>query len=176
MMMDENAFIDCTHLSCLVNEHYHNLLLICDTPKPSQCDFLIRHTVNEHAEVQLINRLAESVKAQHTTDIVVYGLSNHPRFVQSALEKRARIMSVGFTRVFVYTGGLYLWIANWSFLSREQFPIYVSPTLHMDLQSYRPPKKAPVDSDPQEVWDSWQRFLGNRLLQNIDLTLNNHLR
>ena len=97
-------FIDCNQLSLLVNENHHNLLLICDVAKPSLCDFLIRHTVNEQQEVHLINRLAASVKAQHTTEIVIYGLSNAPRFFRSAMEKRNRIKQLGFANVYVYAG------------------------------------------------------------------------
>lgn len=174
-MDEENAFIDCTQLSLLVMENYHNLLLICDVDQPSKCDFLIRHTVDERKEEMLINRLADSVKAQHTTDIVIYGLSSHPRFVKSALQKRRKIMAVGFTRVFVYIGGLYLWISNWSFVSRDQFPITLSAPLIRDLHSHVPPLSAPSETDPEEKWDSWQRFLGNRLLQIISIVLNGGL-
>ena len=170
-MDDEKAFVDCVQLSAMVIEQHHNLLLICDVPNPSQCDFMIRHTVNERDEVRLINCLANSVKAQHTTDIVIYGLSSHPRFVRSAMDKRNRIMAIGFTRVFVYVGGLYLWIANWSFLSRDQFPITLSSVFLRDLNSHLPHVRAPSEADPQETWDAWQRFIGSRLLQTIQIHL-----
>lgn len=165
-------FIDCNQLSLLVNENHHNLLLICDVAKPSLCDFLIRHTVNEQQEVHLINRLAASVKAQHTTEIVIYGLSNAPRFFRSAMEKRNRIKQLGFANVYVYAGGLYLWIANWSFLSREQFPITLSSCLMADLQTHVPPRCPPKETDAHDKWDDWHRFLGLRLLQTIELHSN----
>lgn len=165
--MNLSMFIDCQKLSYLVLQQHHNLLLICDVPQPSRMDFLILHTVNEDQEVHLINQLARSVKAQHTTDIVIYGLHNHGRFLESAMAKRERIRALGFTKVYIYLGGLYLWIANWAILQRDQFPITVSEHLLNDLQTRLPPLRPPEKDDPDEKWDQWMRFLGLRVIQCI---------
>jgi hypothetical protein len=160
--MDLSSTINCQQLSYLVLEGHHNLLLICDVEEPSKCDFLILHTVMEQEEVQIISKLAQSVKAQQCTDIVLYGLDSQVETLTSLLAKQKRIRALGFSRVFLYLGGLYLWIANWTFFSRDQFPIRLLPSLQTDLQNQR--RLAPTEQDSQEVWDNWLRYLGTRLV------------
>lgn len=161
--VSSDMFISCEQLSYLVTAEHYNMVLICAIDHPSQCDFLIRHTVREEDEAPLINQLASSIKAQKTTNIVLYSTTHHPKHLTSLIQKRKRICALGFVRVYIYLGGLTTWITNWSFYSREQFPICLSSLLVEDLNARRPP----TDADPQEKWDSWMRFLVMRLMQQV---------
>ena len=102
---------------------------IITTLKSSHDCFILR-TIKLDGEENYINHLIDNNKFH--TKIVIYGMNLHDTTVET---KRLQLQKHGFTKVYIYTGGLFEWMLLQEIYSKEHFP---TTKTDLDIYKYRP--------------------------------------
>lgn len=117
-------------LHCIRNPAKYALI---HTMSANEC-VLIRGTLSATEEEGFINEyLSKYVENQKT--IVLYGRNSCD---DSPRKKRAQLLSLGISDVYIYAGGLFEWVLLQDIYGVSEFPTTAVVT---DLLSYRPPAK-----------------------------------
>jgi hypothetical protein len=93
---------------------------------------LIQGTLSFDKEETVINQWIENNVMN--INIILYGKHSADESVQ---KKRKQMTSLGFTHLYVYSGGLFEWLLLQDIYGKDEFPT-TSPCL--DLLKYRPPQ------------------------------------
>jgi hypothetical protein len=104
--------------------------LMINTLSSDSQDVLIRNTVIATKEEYLINNLLSSNK--NDTHIILYGRNSSDN---STDKKFTQLVTLGFTNVVVYSGGLFEWILLQDIYGTSEFP---TTSIVTDIIKYRP--------------------------------------
>ena len=94
-----------------------NIILLNTLPIHEQ-DCLIKTTINYQSEEQIINDLIKQYKFKDKF-FLVYGKNSND---ESAEKKCKQLISIGFSDVFLYTGGLFEWLLLQDIYGSDEFP------------------------------------------------------
>ena len=107
--MNKVSFED---LQWLIKRNPNNYILI-NTLGPNDQDCLVKETLPIGQEVETINKL------QKNTHIIIYGRNTND---ESISKKYAQLLSLGFTNIYIYPGGLFEWLCLQDIYGYEKFP------------------------------------------------------
>jgi len=106
--------------------------LIINTLPEGEQSCLIRNTMNAKQEEALINQLLEQGGGENKK-IIVYGRNCHD---DSVHKKYSQLVSLGFSHVFVYLGGMFEWLLLQDIYGPTEFP---TTAKQLDILKFRPP-------------------------------------
>lgn len=106
-----------------------NDFLLINTLPESQQNCLITTTVPSNEEVSIINQCIEKAS---NAKIVIYGKNTNDETVE---KKYNQLIGLGFTNVYIYSGGLFEWLLLQDIYGEDEF---ITTTKIMDILSYRP--------------------------------------
>jgi hypothetical protein len=95
-------------------------------------DCLIQGTLPFDREETVINQWIEN--NEMNVHIILYGKNSADESVQ---KKRKQLVSLGFTKVYIYGGGLFEWLLLQDIYGKDEFPTTIQC---LDLLKYRPPQ------------------------------------
>ena len=102
--------------------------LIISTLDHTSQNCLIPKTIKIETEVNLIN----TYLTQKQIRIVIYGRNCND---ESVYKKYIQLQGLGFTNVYVYTGGLFEWLCLQDIYGKELFP---TTARELDILKYKP--------------------------------------
>ena len=88
----------------------------------------IATTVPSNEEVSIINQCIEKAR---NAKIVIYGKNTNDETVQ---KKYNQLIGLGFTNVYIYSGGLFEWLLLQDIFGEENFP---TTTKELDILKYK---------------------------------------
>lgn len=94
----------------------NSAVLINTLPDNSQ-QCLIKNTVPADQEVKIVELLIENRK--YDKKIIIYGKNSYDKTVE---KKAGQFMSLGFTNVYIYSGGLFEWLLIQDIYGADNFP------------------------------------------------------
>lgn len=104
--------------------------IIINTLLHSEQKCLIKNTHNSHNEEHIINELFN--KKDFSKIIFIYGKNSND---YSAYEKFFQLQKMGFTKIFLYIGGLFEWLCLQDIYGTDNFP---TTSQELDIYKYRP--------------------------------------
>ena len=108
--------------------------IIMNTLDIREQDLLIKNTITADMEEQVINSLIEKYLIGKKT-IIIYGKNDCD---ESVTKKYNQILGLGFSEVFIYSGGLFDWLLLQEIYGSDEFP---TTRKCKDLLKYRPEKR-----------------------------------
>jgi hypothetical protein len=118
---------------------YPELFVIINTLSLDLQENIIKGTVPARMEETILNRIIEGYKTT-SVKIIVYGRNTTD---ESAEKKATHLLSLGFTDVFLYNGGIFEWFLLQEIYGHSEFP--TTENLNkggtVDLLKYRPEKQ-----------------------------------
>lgn len=105
----------------------NNFILINTLEKNNQ-KCLIKNTISIDDEVKIINKLIEN---NNNINIIVYGENSNS---EKIFFKYEQLKKLGFTNVYVYTGGLFEWLSLQDIYGFELFP---TTSKELDILKYK---------------------------------------
>ena len=108
--MNKVSFED---LQWFIKGNPNNYLLI-NTLDPTDQGCLIKETLPIGQEVETINKLKNK-----NTHIIIYGRNAND---ESISKKYTQLLTLGFTYVYIYSGGLFEWLCLQDIYGNEKFP------------------------------------------------------
>jgi hypothetical protein len=127
------GFHDVLHLISRISMGDSYTILLNTLPQNQQ-QYVIRGTIACEREVSYMNELIEGSVGLDKYTIILYGKHGTD---ETPLHKRRQLMNLGFTRVYVYVGGLFEWALLQEIYGTEQMPTQGTPP--RDLLQYAPP-------------------------------------
>lgn len=109
----------------------NNYIIINSLPENEQ-EILISKTIHATQEVELMNSLIKS--SLKDKNIIVYGKHSND---DKILLKYNQLISLGFTNVYMYTGGLFEWLLLQDIFGDDEFP---TTKKDIDILKYKPRK------------------------------------
>lgn len=106
-------------------------MLINTLPVDNQ-DCLIATTVNVEKEEAVINKY---LKENRGIKIIIYGKHCNDELVD---KKYQQLLTLGFTNIYAYTGGLFEWLLLNDIYGKEMFPIINNGKKNIDILKYKP--------------------------------------
>ena len=103
-------------------------ILINTLPNDEQ-SCLIKGTVKHNEEIKLINNFIANCT---TVEIIIYGKNNKD---QTCEKKYLQLQNLGFTRLYIYHGGLFEWLLLQDIYGKEEFP---TTSDEIDLLRFKP--------------------------------------
>ena len=88
--------------------------------------------MNPHQEVELLNNLLKG--RTHDVKIIVYGRNCND---ERTYKKYNQLVNLGFSYVYVYTGGLFEWLMLQDIYGPKEFP---TTKKELDILKYKPSK------------------------------------
>ena len=113
-------------------EHPNNYIII-NTMSISEQSCLIKNTISIHTEENVINDLIDNYETKKTK-IIIYGTNSTDETVEY---KYKQLVSLGFTNVYVYLGGLFEWVILQDIYGFDEFP--TTQTV-VDILKWKPSK------------------------------------
>ena len=107
----------------------HETYLLINTLLESEQNCLIVNTVPISQEETLINKYIVSNKRIR---IVIYGKHN---LDDTVVKKNQQLLSLGFSNIFIYVGGLFEWLILQDIYGKDEFP---TTSKQLDLLKYKP--------------------------------------
>ena len=107
-----NKYINFEDMQSAINNKEY---IIINTLPETQQTCLIVGTLNMNNEVEILNA---HLKADKNIRIIVYGANSSDA---SANKKYEQLLSLGFSNVFIYNGGLFEWLLLQDIYGKEQF-------------------------------------------------------
>ena len=104
-----------------------NDYLIINTLKEDQQGCLIKNTVHASSEVDTVEHALEMNKP-----CIVYG-KNH--YDESIYKKYKQLKNLGFSKVYIYAGGMFEWMLLQDVYGADDFP---TTNRELDILKYRP--------------------------------------
>ena len=112
----------------IIKNPTHSLIVSTLDSGSQKC--LIRNTVKLENEVNIINRHMQQL---NTTIIIIYGRNSND---ESIYKKYSQLLGLGFTCVYIYTGGLFEWLCLQDIYGCELFP---TTSKELDILKYKSP-------------------------------------
>lgn len=106
--------------------------IIINTLSENEQSCLIPTTVNPHQEVELLNNLLKG--RTHDVKIIIYGRNCND---ERTYTKYNQLVNLGFSYVYVYTGGLFEWLMLQDIYGAKEFP---TTKKELDILKYKPTK------------------------------------
>ena len=106
-------------------------MLINTLPVDNQ-DCLIATTLNVEKEEAVINKY---LKENRGIKIIIYGKHCNDELVD---KKYQQLLTLGFTNIYAYTGGLFEWLLLNDIYGKEMFPIINNGKKNIDILKYKP--------------------------------------
>lgn len=105
-------------------------------------DNIIKGTVPADMEESIINRIIEQYETGRVK-IIVYGKNTTD---ESPEKKAKQLLTLGFSDVFIYSGGIFEWFLLQEIYGHSEFPttVLTSKGKPVDLLKYRPEKSFEV--------------------------------
>jgi len=110
----------------------NDYIIINSLPENEQ-DMLIIKTINASKEVEIMNSLLKS--SLKDKNIIIYGKNSND---DKGLIKYNQLISLGFTNVYLYCGGLFEWTLLQDIYGDEEFP---TTKKELDILKFKPCKK-----------------------------------
>ena len=123
------GFEDIKHIINNPNEKY----IIINTLPINLQNGLIKNTVPSHKEETIINQLLENYEMKKV-HIVVYGKNSVDETVD---QKYKQLYDLGFSQVYLYSGGLFEWLLLQDIYGADEFPTHGKI---MDILELKPSK------------------------------------
>lgn len=105
-----------------------NILLISTLPENQQ-DCLIKGTTPCYEEVSLIN---ECIQKSQNVKIIIYGKNSND---ETVYKKSEQLQSLGFSDVYIFTGGLFEWLLLQDIYGDDEFE---TTKKNLDILNFRP--------------------------------------
>ena len=106
--------------------------ILLNTLDMSEQNCLILGTIKANQEEEIINKyLNNRIK---NIRIIIYGRNSND---EKIYKKYSQLFSLGFSNVFIYTGGLFEWLMLQDIFGMDEFP---TTTKEIDLIKFRPRK------------------------------------
>lgn len=105
--------------------------LLINTMPESEQKCIIPTTISVENEIQIINNILKTNKKKN---IVIYGKNCND---ESVSLKYNQLLSLGFTNIYVYLGGLFEWLMLQDIYGKELFP---TTYIELDLLKYKSKK------------------------------------
>lgn len=105
--------------------------MIINTMDISEQDCLIRNTIDIHTEEKRINEILESFEMK-TKQMVIYGKNACDERTE---KKCIQLQKLGFTHVFLYSGGMFEWLLLQDIYGEIEFP---TTKKVLDILKYKP--------------------------------------
>jgi len=124
-------FEDIQYINQNINQNINqenNYLLINTLPENLQ-DCLIPNTLNINQEEEVINNL---LKTNKYVSIIIYGKNCNDMTIY---KKYDQLSKLGFTKLYIYPGGLFEWLCLQEIYTDEYFP---TSKKELDLLKYKP--------------------------------------
>ena len=112
------------------------IYILINTLPDTEQSCLILGTVIANQEEKLINRYVQSNK---NIQIVLYGRNCND---DKIFIKYQQLIALGFTNVYIYSGGLFEWLMLQDIYGIEEFP---TTTKQLDFIKYKPPQRLNVN-------------------------------
>ena len=109
-----------------------NNYIIINTLAETEQELLISNTVNASKEVEIINALLKSSLKEK--NIIIYGKNSND---DKVITKYQQLISLGFTNIYIYCGGLFEWLLLQDIYGVKDFP---TTKKELDLLKYKPNK------------------------------------
>lgn len=106
--------------------------ILINTLSENEQGCLLPTTVNPHQEVELLNNLLKG--RTHDVKIIVYGRNCND---ERTYKKYNQLVNLGFSYVYVYTGGLFEWLMLQDIYGPKEFP---TTKKELDILKYKPSK------------------------------------
>jgi rhodanese-related sulfurtransferase len=106
--------------------------ILINTLKENEQECLIPTTININAETELINKYLNTGNKQ--IKIIIYGRNCND---ETIFTKFNQLRSLGFTNVYIYTGGLFEWLMLQDIYGSLEFP---TTKKEIDIIKYKPNK------------------------------------
>ena len=103
--------------------------LLINTLPESEQQCLILNTININQEETLINH---HLKTNKYIKIAIYGKNNVD---ESIFKKQQQLLTLGFTNIFVYVGGIFEWLTLQDIYGAKEFP---TTKKELDFLKYKP--------------------------------------
>ena len=113
----------------LIKNSMENKLLI-NTLNQSHQKCLIKKTIIASGEENIIRKLIDEKLFSHI--IIIYGKNSNDT---SIYDKYQQLSDLGFSNVYVYTGGLFEWLCLQDIYGKEEFS---TTTIELDILKYKP--------------------------------------
>ena len=107
------------------------LYLLINTLSEEDQSCLIPNTISAHLEESIINK---HMRNSHIR-IIIYGRNCND---EKMYKKYSQLLSLGFTNIFVYTGGLFEWLMLQDIYGFDDFPTTLK---NADIIKYKPSQR-----------------------------------
>jgi len=107
-----------------------NTTVLINTLNETKQDCLIIGTIHARNETDFINELIK--KRNYNIPLILYGMNHSDDTIH---KKYNQLVSLGFTNVYIYVGGLFEWLCLQDIYGDDEFP---TTTKEPDLLQFRP--------------------------------------
>lgn len=111
-----------------IQYHIKNKSILINTLDANNQSCLISGTISIEEEIKLLNHY---LKTNKTILIIIYGKNNSDL---SVIKKHKQLLSLGFTNIALYLGGLFEWLLLQDVFGQEHFP---TTTKTIELLNYK---------------------------------------
>ena len=111
-----------------IQYHIKNKSILINTLESNNQSCLISGTISIEEEIKLLNLY---LKTNKNMLIIIYGKNNSDL---SVLQKHKQLLSLGFTNIALYLGGLFEWLLLQDVFGQEHFP---TTTNTIELLNYK---------------------------------------
>ena len=113
--------------------HNKDKYLLINTLEESSQDCLLPTTITPEKEIAIINNLLKT--ANKNIKIIIYGKNCND---DQIYKKYNQLYSLGFTNIYIYTGGLFEWLMLQDIYGEKEFP---TSKKELDILKFKPQKK-----------------------------------
>ena len=107
----------------------NNNFLLINTLNPNNQKCLIKHTIEINKEEQIINKCLNEYKTDIT--IIIYGKNANE---DNLITKYNQLQKLGFSKVYIYPGGLFEWLCLQDIYGESEFP---TTSRELDILKYK---------------------------------------
>lgn len=112
---------------------YPEQFIIINTKPINEQSCLIKHTIPYNMEEKYINELLASYDL-HSKKLFIYGKNALDISVE---KKYKQLASLGFSEIYLYSGGMFEWMVLQDIYGNDEFP---TTSKVLDILKYKPPR------------------------------------
>lgn len=117
----------------IIKSSYNTEFIIINTLSITEQECLIKNTISYNSEESLINELMNKYEFKKYK-FIIYGKHSN----DDSVEKKAKqLLNLGFSNVYVYTGGLFEWMLLQDIYGFDEFP---TSKKVLDILKYKSPR------------------------------------
>ena len=117
-------------MQTVINNNYDTIII--NTLDMSKQKCLIEGTIQIEHETKIVN---EQLEKNKSIRIIVYGMNSTD---ETIVKKYDQLISLGFTNVYIYLGGLFEWLLLQDIYGSDEFP---TTTVQRDILKYKSSQK-----------------------------------